>query len=237
MKSIECKPKPSKSVLTYRQLLDNVLENWKNVAFTSFKRDLEALTAQPRMGTKTLALDPYLRCLPVDDYILVILNEVRRLAEGSETYSPTVNQLYRELGSRVYARYQVQRKIKDGVLKKVCNIQQMYCDWYVEYHGTGSSLNTRQQWQWLAHERRDGASVHGAFHHSWPSTTMIAVGEFLYKIIMHDFKIDVNIIKNNSTEEYVIKKRRRNNLIIIFFYYLENCYQPYTPSSALKAEW
>lgn len=134
----------------------------------------------------------------------MIFNEVRRLAEGSETYSPTINQLYRELGSRVYARYLVQRKIRDGVLKKVCNVQEMYCNWYAEHHGKGGSQNIRQKWQWLAHERQDGASVNGAFHHNWPATTMMAVGEFLYRIIMHDFKIDVNIIKNRNTKKYVI---------------------------------
>lgn len=93
------------------------------------------------------------------------------------------------------------RKQRDGVLEKVCNIQDKYCEWYAEHYGKGSTLNTRQQWQWFAHSQQTGASVHGVYHHAWPSTTMIAIGEFLYKIIMHDLKIDVNIMKSSSSKE------------------------------------
>lgn len=110
-------------------------------------------------------------------------------------------QLYRELGSKVYARYQVQRKIRDGVLKKVCQIQDSYCDWFSRNLGSGGPLNTRQKWQWISHDFQNGPSVNGAFHHNWPATTMVAIGEFLYKIIMHDLKINVNIIRTNTTKE------------------------------------
>lgn len=76
MRSIESKPKPSATVLHYRKLLDKVLNEWEQVATKAFQRDLDILIAQPRQGSKTLTLDPYLRCLPISDYINVILNEV-----------------------------------------------------------------------------------------------------------------------------------------------------------------
>lgn len=183
--------------MKYRELFENVFINWETVASEAFTRDLDVLSHQPR--TRKLTLEPYLKCLPKADYVQIILNEVRRLAEGSETYSPTTSQLYRELGSRVYSRYQVQRKIKDRVLEKICKIQNSYVEWYA--NGNNGVLNTRQIWQWLAYNNVEGASIDGAFHHAWPTSTMISIGEFLYKIIMHDLKINVNITHTNTKKE------------------------------------
>lgn len=38
---------------------------------------------------------------------MFFFQEIRKLAEGSETFSPTTGQLYRELGSQVRARYNI----------------------------------------------------------------------------------------------------------------------------------
>lgn len=60
-----------------------------------------------------------MRCIPAKDFVKIIVEEAKKIALGSETYSPTVNLLYRDLGHKVYARYKVLRKQKTGVLHKV----------------------------------------------------------------------------------------------------------------------
>lgn len=78
------------------------------------------------------------------------IQEIRKLAEGSETYSPTVSQLYRELGAKVLSRYQVLYKKDKGILEKV---QQLYAD-YIKWYLNPSKFdrhvqNPRQKWQEL----------------------------------------------------------------------------------------
>jgi len=71
------------------------------------------------------------------------------LAEGSETYSPSIVQLHRELGLRVLSRYEVMYKKQNGILDKVDALYREYCRWYLNPAELGSNLNSRQKWQEL----------------------------------------------------------------------------------------
>lgn len=115
VKSIENRDKPTKEVLYYRKVFEEHVGMWEKAALQAFNRDISTLSAQRH----PLNLEPYLRCIPARDFVKIIVEEAKKIALGSETYSPTVNLLYRDLGSRVYARYKVLRKQKSGVLDKV----------------------------------------------------------------------------------------------------------------------
>lgn len=47
---------------------------------------------------------PYLRVLNTEQYVDIIIQEVRKLAEGSETFSPTLNHLHQHLAHQVKLR-------------------------------------------------------------------------------------------------------------------------------------
>lgn len=139
---------------------------------------------------KAVSLYPYLKVLPPADYVRIIIQvvkhklqvprlifislssssslfiaplfhqEIRRLAEGSETYSPGVSQLYRELGHQVLSRYQLLYKDRKGILDKVEELYGCYLKWYLEPGSEPSSsssssssvvVNSRQKWQSLLH--------------------------------------------------------------------------------------
>jgi len=77
------------------------------------------------------------------------------LAEGSETYSPSVIQLHRELGARVLSRYEVTFKKDHGILEKVDRLYQEYIRWY--HHPEGAEqvppiMNSREKWQRLLYD-------------------------------------------------------------------------------------
>ena len=46
----------------------------------------------------------YLKALDPSQYVDILLQEIYKLAEGSETFSPTVGQLFRELGQKMQTR-------------------------------------------------------------------------------------------------------------------------------------
>lgn len=75
--------------------------------------------------------------------------EVRKLAEGSETYSPSMVHLHKELGARVLARYEILHKKQSGILDKVDSLYQEYIKWYLEPATYGPASNPRQKWQKL----------------------------------------------------------------------------------------
>lgn len=201
VKSIEAKPKPTEEILKYRKAWGEHLKLWEEAALKAFNRDLSAMSAH----RSALNMEPYMRAIPIRDYITIIVDEAQKIAQGSETYSPTVNMLYRDLGAKVYARYKVLKKQKSGVLDKMHMIHKKYCEHYAANHGNLGILptdvdymNTRQKWQWAEYAyKHEGATMH-MDHQEWVPTALQTIGKFLYNIIMHDLKIDVNVMRNNN---------------------------------------
>lgn len=54
-----------------------------------------------------MMLHPYLSILNPEDYVSILLREVRRLAMGSEMYSLPYQLLCRQIGIQVYKMYEV----------------------------------------------------------------------------------------------------------------------------------
>lgn len=201
VKSIEAKAAPTEEVLRNREVWTEHTKLWETAAGEAFNRDLLALSAQ----RSALNNDLYLRSIPVKDIITIIVDEAQKLAQGSETYSPTTTMLYRELGSKVYARYKVLKKQKTGVLDKIIKVHNKYVENYAESHRKLNVLpedvdvlNGRQKWQWAEHSfKHEGATI-PMDHQEWTPAALMAIGKFLYNIIMHDLKIDVNSLRANS---------------------------------------
>lgn len=204
VKTIENRTEPNETILYYRKKLQETQDNWKKIICEAYHRDLRVLRVQQHYRIfRHINLYPFLKVLDPEDYFEIILQEIRKLAEGSETFSPTTNQLYRELGNQVRMRYEIKFKTNSGILKKVEHLYKEYCDWYLAPENSEQIRNTRQKWQQLEHENPEGPSVNME-EKSWPPAVLSGVGKFMYNIIMRDIKIDVNIAKGNSKTEHLL---------------------------------
>lgn len=95
------------NICLQRKKLDELQEKWKESIRNAFARELESIRAQHNClkSYRSVNIYPYLRVLNTEQYVDIIIHEVRKLAEGSETFSPTVNLLYRNLANQVKLRY------------------------------------------------------------------------------------------------------------------------------------
>ncbi|KAG5674913.1 hypothetical protein PVAND_004858 [Polypedilum vanderplanki] len=205
IKSVFKYPEPTPKVINYRNKLEELQKKWRECIISSFNRDFNVLRAEMKTrGGQNLM--PYLRTLEVEQYADILLNEIRQLTEGSETYSPYISQLYGMLGSKVEMRYQVEQKMKLGVLQKTGDIYGKYCDIIT---AGNSSDNSRQCFQRLIYQsQNEGPSMN--FHHQpWPMGARIGVGKFLYNILIRDVKLDPNFIRTG--------KHQNENLTSAFF--------------------
>lgn len=171
-------------------------EMWKIDIIKAFERDLNSLRQQTQSKhNRSINLLPYLKALDVNEYVNILLREVRKLAEGSETFSPTVGQLYRELGQRVQTRFQVINKANNGILSKLGDVYNKYTEDLVDANRID---NSRQSWQRIVHENRSIGPSIDYNDKTWPTPIIISVGRFLYHILMHDVRIDVNATRMNA---------------------------------------
>lgn len=174
IKSIQEFPEPTPSVLHCRAKIDELQKNWSDTIIMAFHRDLNTLRnheASRAKGNQNLL--PYLRALEMEDYAKIILREIRFLAEGSETYSPTVVQLYKALGNRVQMSYQMEHKKRNGILQKTGEIYGNFCETLAA--GT-SSDNPRQCWQRLVYQKSNDGPSMNFIEKSWPVAAQIGVG-------------------------------------------------------------
>ncbi|XP_072382845.1 DNA-directed RNA polymerase, mitochondrial [Diabrotica undecimpunctata] len=206
IRSIVSKTEVSDEVERHRKSLAEHYKMWEEEALKAFNRDLATLTAQ----RSAINMEPYIRSIPAKDCIAIIVEEAKKMSQGSETYSPTVSMLYKELGSKVYARYKIICKQKNGVLDKVTNIHKTYCSNYANTHKSLDILpekevtvNPRQIWQWIDHSlKRKGATLE-MDHQQWAPAVLTFIGKFLYHIVMYDIKVDVNVLRNTKHKNYL----------------------------------
>ncbi|XP_055836437.1 DNA-directed RNA polymerase, mitochondrial [Episyrphus balteatus] len=196
-----------------REKMEELYTIWKTQINTAVNRDLNTLRAQIRYNSQgNMTYYTYLKILDSSQYVDILLKEIRMLAEGSETYSPTVGQLYKNLGMKVQQRYQIEQKKRNGILEKVGEIYGTYCDKWEE--GTTND-NPRQIWQRLVHEKRPSGPSMDIIEAQWPKNVLAGVGRFLYNILMRDIKIDSYILRAKN-------KNKQSNLMPAFYTLFRN---------------
>ncbi|XP_060666767.1 DNA-directed RNA polymerase, mitochondrial [Drosophila nasuta] len=196
IKSIE-KPKEFANAKFCRTKLKELDQTWRKQISAAIVRDLNTLRAQVRFKPHGyMNYYTYLKVLETSHFTDILIKEIYKLAEGSETFSPTVGQLYKELGQRVQQCYQIELKKHNGTLEKVGDIYSSYC----ELWDSGKSQdNTRQMWQRLVHEQRHSGPSMDLPEVPWPSNVLIGVGRFLFNILVRDIKIDAHIMRQKKT--------------------------------------
>ncbi|XP_050347708.1 DNA-directed RNA polymerase, mitochondrial [Nymphalis io] len=197
VQNISVQNQESKDVDVYRQKLQAAEGEWRAAMREALRRNTGTLRARSNASHCAITLYPYLKVLSVDDFVNLMMSEINKLVDGSDSYSPTLKLLQRDLGTQVYNRYQIEQYKRNGVFNKIEQIYGKYCKWYLERHsldGTSTPYNSRQAWQILVHQNREGACL-DVEEAPWPMEIRQNIGKFLYNIIINDVKIDVNMFK------------------------------------------
>ncbi|XP_017154229.1 DNA-directed RNA polymerase, mitochondrial [Drosophila miranda] len=215
IKSIE-KTKEFANADKCRERLKELEQSWRKQISTAIVRDLNTLRAQVRFKPHGyMNYYTYLKSLDTAHFADILIKELYKLGEGSETFSPTVGQLYKELGEKVQQRYQIEQKKHNGTLEKVGEIYSSYCDLW---DSGNNQDNARQAWQRLVHEQRESGPSMDLPEVPWPSNVLAGVGRFLYNILMRDIKIDPHIMRQKSK----LKTTSSQNLLPAFYTLFRN---------------
>ncbi|CAK1587142.1 unnamed protein product [Parnassius mnemosyne] len=202
VQNIAVKDDETDMVKLYRSKLRETENEWRVVIKEAFIRNLSTLKSQSNASHSAISLYPYLKVLEADQFVDLMMGEISKLVDGSETFSPTLKLLQRDLGTQVYHKYQIEQYRRNGVLKKIEEVYEKYCEWYLKRQsvdGSNQPYNGRQVWQLLEHQNREGASL-DMEEAPWPMEMRQNIGKFLYNIIINDVKIDVNMFKAKDKE-------------------------------------
>lgn len=175
-----------------REILDKLTNQWRIDIACAIRKKLGILQHKMKINSaKTVNIYPYMRLLTPEQYTEILIDELKSLAQGCELYSPTVVQIYGDLGLKVMHRYQMKVREQNGVNKKV---RQLYRTYRETLCSGKCPDNPRQLWQRIVHHsRKSGPCI---FHRDivWPWPVQCDVGRTLFKILLENIKIDVNIL-------------------------------------------
>ncbi|XP_023247852.1 DNA-directed RNA polymerase, mitochondrial isoform X2 [Copidosoma floridanum] len=190
VKNISKKNSSVKNDAFWKKRLAQLEKNWEKQALLAFKRNLRSLKCEEKFTSRSrkILLHPYLSLSKPDDYISILMREVKKIGMGSETFSLPYNSLCQNLGAQVHKMYEAKIKKSNGVIDKTIEVYSQYCDWFLK---RDDKLNSRTKWTLLERE----ANKHGVTLNFeipvWQYNINYNIGKFLYNIITNDLTIDL----------------------------------------------
>uniref|UniRef100_A0A0C9RBI4 DNA-directed RNA polymerase n=1 Tax=Fopius arisanus TaxID=64838 RepID=A0A0C9RBI4_9HYME len=201
IKSIEKFDKSKPIVPYYKSLISELEEEWKRTASEAFDRDLKALKSREYQPIpNAMVLYPCLCVLDKEEYVKAILRETWRLADGSETFSPSFSFLCKNLGKHINDKYEILESKNHGYLENLQKVYSRYSKWYVD---RPDGANGRTAWQRIAEQVSPELNLE-LESIRWPVNLQISVGKFLYQIILKDIKLDVSRVRPCSKTKHFL---------------------------------
>ncbi|XP_043493489.1 DNA-directed RNA polymerase, mitochondrial isoform X2 [Polistes fuscatus] len=188
-------------LLHYKKKLTDLESSWKETALKAFERNLKYLEQKEvDLRPPKFALYPFLKVLPKEKYVDIILQEIRNLSQNSQSYSLTVPLLSVKLGHLVFREYEIFMKKKNGILDKTIDIYNKYLNWYslTDSSDTKDAVNGRTVWNKLMYENQHYGPSLDKECAEWPYHVCLSVGKFLYTIIINNIKINGDNQSTNS---------------------------------------
>lgn len=98
----------SDKVKFHRQRLDQITEQWRVDIVNAIQQRMIILQHKMKTNsTKKINVYPYMCTLTPEQFTDILLDELKAIAHGCELYSPTVVQIYGQLGKAAMHKYQV----------------------------------------------------------------------------------------------------------------------------------
>ncbi|CAG0894441.1 unnamed protein product [Darwinula stevensoni] len=198
IKSVEAKPSPSHLTLLYRTRLKECEEKWRRDLRKSFMNGVGVLELRHKahpVWSRSISILPYLHVLSPDSYVDIMIQEIHRLAEGSETFSPSTHILYKSIAAKVMHRYKIQECERYGVVDSLRNFYTAYSKFYLDSHECRQKL-PREFWQEALEQKR---TLFDLGERSWPPGILYSIGKFLYSLMMREVKFDAFILKKGKS--------------------------------------
>lgn len=192
---------PSEKVLLMRKQVEECEAVWKTRLKDAFTKNVRSLFNHSYLN-RGMTLYPYLSVLEPEAYVNIMMQEIRALAMSSETFSPAMSTLHHGIGVKVMTRYITAVKERNGIAAKVTSLYEKYLEYCLQPE-RWNQTSARECWQRLNSEHTSGPSLDIEIAH-WPYHATLGVGRFLYDIIFHEVKIDLNLMRPSPTTKTMV---------------------------------
>lgn len=181
----------------HRELLDQLTNKWRVDILNAIQQRMTILQHKMKTNsTQNINIYPYMCTLTPEQFTELLLDELKSIAHGCELYSPTVVQIYGQLGKKAMHKYQMKWRTQCGVSQKVENLYETYREILCSGHCPD---NPRQLWQRIVHHSRETGPCIYQRDVVWPWPVRCEIGRTLFKILLEYVKIDLNVLNHKTS--------------------------------------
>ncbi|XP_014738390.1 PREDICTED: DNA-directed RNA polymerase, mitochondrial isoform X2 [Sturnus vulgaris] len=189
IESVEAAKPLTPQAIKARELLGTLRSQWHDAILQALQNSKRSMVRPKRLSKYSL-LYPYLCLLPDEDYVDIMLQILNDLSPQGESLAV----LARELGSKVYDRYIIQRKLRSCQLEKVQKIYENYIELLAKDSQPKQYL-PREYWEKLVAEADFGPSLN-LKSCSWPCVLLMRLGMHMLELLVKAVKVPRNILNN-----------------------------------------
>ncbi|NXB56878.1 RPOM protein, partial [Struthidea cinerea] len=186
IESVEAAKPLTPQAIKARELLGTLRSQWHNAILQALQNSKRSM-ARPKRLSKYSILYPYLCLLPDEEYVDIMLQILNDLSPQGESLAV----LARELGSKVYDRYIIQRKLRSCQLEKVQEVYEKYIQLLAKDSQPKQYL-PREYWEKLVAEAGFGPSL-TLKNCSWPCVLLMRLGMHMLELLVKSVKVPRNI--------------------------------------------
>ncbi|KAF2987305.1 hypothetical protein EK904_012938 [Melospiza melodia maxima] len=187
IESVEAAKPLTPQAIKARELLGTLRSQWRDAILQALHNSKRSM-ARPKRMSKYNVLYPYLCLLPDEEYVDIMLQILNDLSPQGESLAV----LARELGSKVYDRYIIQRKLHSGQLEKVQQIYESYIQLLAKDSQPKQYL-PREYWEKLVAEAGFGPSLN-LKSCTWPCVLLMRLGMHMLELLVKAVKVPRNIL-------------------------------------------
>ncbi|XP_058714351.1 DNA-directed RNA polymerase, mitochondrial [Poecile atricapillus] len=187
IESVEAAKPLTPQAIKARKLLGTLRSQWHGAILQALQNSKRSM-ARPRRLSKYNILYPYLCLLPDEEYVDIMMQVLNDLSPQGESLAV----LARELGTKVYDRYIIQRKLRSRQLEKVQEIYENYIQLLAKDSQPKQYL-PREYWEKLVAEAGFGPSL-SLKNCSWPCVLLMRLGMYMLELLVKAVKVPKNIL-------------------------------------------
>ncbi|NXR49090.1 RPOM protein, partial [Hippolais icterina] len=189
IESVEATKPLTPQAIKARELLGTLRSQWHDAILQALQNSKRSM-ARPKRMSKYSILYPYLCLLPDEEYVDIMMQILNDLSPQGESLAV----LARELGSKVYDRYIIQRKVRSCQLEKVQEVYENYIQLLAKDSQPKQYL-PREYWEKLVAEAGFGPSLNLKIC-SWPCVLLMRLGMHMLELLVKAVKVPRNILNH-----------------------------------------
>ncbi|CAH2293158.1 DNA-directed RNA polymerase, mitochondrial [Pelobates cultripes] len=194
--SVEASQHVTESKSRARAQLDSLRAQWgKSLlqALRDSKKHLERISRKMRK----MNLYPYLCLLEDEQYVQIMIESLTKIAPTGESFLF----MSQELGSKLYNRYSIRRKILSQHVERMRELYQEYTQLLAK-DGQVLGALPREMWEKLELEKFGSPHMLNV-DTPWPKFLLVQVGTFLVDLMVHEIKLQSNLLSPRSESKLI----------------------------------